>query len=262
MLMLMSPSWGARLTFAAAAQLAVAHGLLTTLAQKRSPWSAASPQHQLDLDQPAPIPTHIRTIKRLIDISAAGIGLLLSSPLLILIAALIRATSDGPALFRQERVLSSGPNGERTFTMLKFRTMRQDAESLSGPVWASEQDPRITPLGRLLRKTRLDELPQLFNVLSGQMSLVGPRPERPHFTQQLQTLIPAYEDRICAAKPGITGWAQINCGYDTSIESVRSKLRYDLVYDASLYRLPTYLKMETKILAMTVVVALTGRGAR
>lgn len=248
-----------KVLFGLAAQWAVARGLWLGCMGQRAQWSLTP---TLDLSQPAPIPTGVRALKRAVDISAACIGLTLAAPIMIVVSALIRLSSKGPAFFRQERVQSSGPHGERTFVMLKFRTMRQDAEQASGPVWATEQDPRVTPIGRLLRKTRLDELPQLINVLRGEMSLVGPRPERPFFTAQLKDFIPAYDDRVCAAKPGVTGWAQVNCGYDTSIESVRQKLLYDLVYDASLYRVSTYLRMELKIVAMTVVVALTGRGAR
>ena len=151
---------------------------------------------------------------------------------------------------------------EEVFTMYKLRTMYIDAEARSGPVWACDNDPRITRVGRLLRKLRLDELPQLYNVLRGDMSLVGPRPERPHFTSKLRGLIPGYDDRVSALKPGITGLAQIRCGYDTSIDSVREKILHDLTYAAHLYSLPTYLRLELRILLETVVVALTGRGSK
>jgi lipopolysaccharide/colanic/teichoic acid biosynthesis glycosyltransferase len=211
---------------------------------------------------PAPLPSTVLAAKRGLDILAALVGLTLFGPLMAVVAVVIRLSSPGPALFRQVRVQHAGPGGERTFTMYKFRTMRQDAEAASGPVWAAEDDPRVTRIGKIIRRARLDELPQFWNVLMGDMSLVGPRPERPHFTEQLQQLIPGYDDRIHALKPGITGWAQIHCGYDTSIESVRTKLLYDLAYAAHLYRLGSYLRIEVRVILETVVVALTGRGAR
>jgi lipopolysaccharide/colanic/teichoic acid biosynthesis glycosyltransferase len=209
-----------------------------------------------------PPPLSIRAIKRTLDIVGALVGLTLAGPLMLVVAVLVRLDSPGPALFRQERVAAIEGQRELTFEMLKFRTMREDAESASGPVWAVEDDPRVTRIGRILRKTRLDELPQLINVLRGEMSLVGPRPERPHFTRELREAIPGYDDRIYTIKPGITGWAQINCEYDTSLESVRRKLIFDVAYMAHLYRPTRYLVMEAKILALTVLVALTGKGAR
>ncbi|HRV81693.1 MAG TPA: sugar transferase, partial [Planctomycetota bacterium] len=133
--------------------------------------------------------------------------------------------SPGPALFRQERI---GLNG-KPFTLMKFRSMRIDAEALSGPVWSSEDDPRITKVGKFIRKTRLDELPQLFNVLGGSMSLVGPRPERKVFVDQLAKRIPYYQQRHIV-KPGITGWAQINYPYGNTEEDALHKLQYDLFY--------------------------------
>jgi lipopolysaccharide/colanic/teichoic acid biosynthesis glycosyltransferase len=128
-------------------------------------------------------------------------------------------------LFRQERT----GRGGRPFTLLKFRSMRADAEKYSGPVWASEDDPRITRVGRFLRRTRLDELPQLFNVLGGSMSLVGPRPERPHFVAELAEKLPYYLQRH-TVRPGLTGWAQINYPYGNTVEDALQKLQYDLFY--------------------------------
>ena len=146
-------------------------------------------------------------------------------PVMLIVAILIRIFSPGPILLRQVRVgLNDAP-----FTLYKFRSMRQDAEALSGPVWAQKNDPRVTPLGKWLRKLRLDELPQLFNVLRGEMSLVGPRPERPEFVQKLTEQIPYYSYRHCV-KPGITGWAQINYKYGDTIEDAIIKLEYDLYY--------------------------------
>ena len=149
-------------------------------------------------------------------------------PVIGLLAALVRLTSPGPGIFRQTRV---GLNGRR-FVMYKLRTMRVDAESRSGPVWAVAGDPRVTPLGRILRRLHLDEFPQLFNVVKGEMALVGPRPERPEFVQTLARKIPGYMDRL-SVRPGITGLAQINLPPDTDLESVRRKLALDLEYVAS-----------------------------
>jgi lipopolysaccharide/colanic/teichoic acid biosynthesis glycosyltransferase len=138
---------------------------------------------------------------------------------------LVKLTSPGPVLIRQKRV---GING-KTFTVYKFRSMYQDAEARTGAVWAKRNDPRITPLGHWLRKLRLDELPQLFNVVKGDMSIVGPRPERPEFVNILSEQIPYYRQRHCVM-PGITGWAQINYKYGDTIEDTMMKLEYDLYY--------------------------------
>jgi lipopolysaccharide/colanic/teichoic acid biosynthesis glycosyltransferase len=137
----------------------------------------------------------------------------------------VRTDSAGPVLFRQER---SGHHG-RPFTLLKFRSMTADAEAKSGPVWASEGDPRITKVGKFIRKTRLDELPQVFNVLLGDMSMVGPRPERPHFVETLAAEIPYFNQRH-VVKPGLTGWAQINYPYGNTVEDSKNKLQFDLFY--------------------------------
>ena len=208
------------------------------------------------------LPWRVAVAKRALDVTAAGVGLVLLSPLFAVVSLAIRLDSKGPAFFRQSRVCGRRKDGLVSYTMFKFRTMREDAEVASGPVWASENDPRITRLGRLLRKTRIDELPQLMNVLVGDMSLVGPRPERQHFTDQLEVSIPAYHDRLAGLKPGITGWAQIHCAYDTSLESVQTKLLYDLTYAAHLHSFSAWARIEVGILARTVVVALTGKGAR
>jgi sugar transferase (PEP-CTERM system associated) len=155
----------------------------------------------------------------------AAIGLVVLSPVMLIVAILVRLTSAGPVFHRQTRVGLNDVN----FTLYKFRSMRQDAEALTGPVWASKDDPRITPLGKWLRKLRLDELPQLLNVLRGEMSLVGPRPERPEFVKKLIEQIPYYSYRHCV-KPGITGWAQINHKYGDTLEDAIIKLEYDLYY--------------------------------
>lgn len=155
----------------------------------------------------------------------AALLLLLAAPVMAVVAVLVKLCSPGPALFRQVRV---GLNG-KPFTLMKFRSMREDAEAATGAVWAQENDPRITGLGRFLRRVRLDELPQLFNVLKGEMALVGPRPERPEFVGKLEKEIPYYGQRH-SVKPGITGWAQINYKYGNTIEDTIIKLEYDLYY--------------------------------
>ena len=164
-------------------------------------------------------------LKRALDLCLAAVGILLAWPLMILTGILVRASSPGPILFRQER---TGRHG-KSFTLLKFRSMYEDAEKRTGPVWATQDDPRITPLGRFMRKTRLDELPQLFNVLGGSMSMIGPRPERPTFVRDLIEKIPYYGQRHMV-KPGLTGWAQINYPYGNTLEDALQKLQYDLFY--------------------------------
>ena len=152
--------------------------------------------------------------------------LALAAPLLLLVALAVRFSSPGPVLYRQARVGKGG----RHFDLLKFRTMRVDAEAASGPVWASgEGDARVTGVGRLLRRTRLDELPQLWNVLAGVMSFVGPRPERPHFVERLRRVIPYYDERH-GVRPGITGWAQVRFPYGSTLEDAEEKLEFDLYY--------------------------------
>jgi len=155
---------------------------------------------------------------------AALIGAILSLPIIIVTAILIKLESRGPIFYKQERV---GRNG-RTFVLTKFRSMRVDAEK-EGPVWASKGDDRTTRVGRVIRKVRVDEIPQFWNILKGEMSFVGPRPERPHFVAQLAQEIPYYEQRHLIA-PGLTGWAQIKYPYGASIEDARQKLQYDLFY--------------------------------
>jgi exopolysaccharide biosynthesis polyprenyl glycosylphosphotransferase len=163
-------------------------------------------------------------LKRLGDVALAAVLLLLTAPLQLALALLVKISSRGPAFYRQTRVGQYG----RTFRMLKLRTMREDAEAGEAR-WAQGDDPRQTPLGRLLRRTRLDELPQLWNILLGDMSFVGPRPERPEFVATLEKAIPYYAWRH-AARPGLTGWAQINYPYGSSVEDAVRKLEYDLYY--------------------------------
>jgi len=182
---------------------------------------------------------------------AALIGALLALPIAILTAILIKLDSRGPIFYKQERV---GKNG-RPFTLLKFRSMRVDAEA-DGPVWASKGDDRTTRVGRILRKARIDEIPQFWNILRGEMSFVGPRPERPHFVAQLAQEIPYYEQRHLIA-PGLTGWAQIKYPYGASIADAREKLQYDLFYIKN-----HSLVFDAIILFETIKIILFGRGAQ
>ena len=190
-------------------------------------------------------------IKRLMDITVSLGVLIVGAPVWLLVAAVIKLTSPGPVVYKQLRVGQNGKN----YTMYKFRSMYQDAEKRSGPTWASHNDPRITPVGRFIRKTRLDEIPQFLNVLKGEMSLVGPRPERPFFVEQLKQEIPWYVRRI-KMKPGITGWAQVKHKYDASIEDVKQKVMYDLYYFENMS-----IKLDIKIILRTFWVVLTGKGA-
>ena len=199
---------------------------------------------------PEPMQAWEQSLKRLIDFVVSLVVLVIGLPLWVLLALLIRVTSPGPAIYRQRRIGQKG----REFTMYKFRTMRKDAEASTGPVWATEDDPRYTALGRWLRKTRLDEVPQFFNVLRGNMSLVGPRPERPFFVEKLAKEIPLYSRRH-RVKPGITGWAQVKWKYDTSLEDVQQKVKYDLFYIENMS-----LRRDLQILFRTVYTALKGSG--
>ena len=193
----------------------------------------------------------IMGLKRLIDLVAASLGLVLLLPIGLLVAALIKLDSRGPIFYRQTRV---GLHG-KPYVMWKFRSMTQDAES-DGVRWATLGDPRATRVGRCLRKLRIDELPQLWNVVRGEMSLIGPRPERPVFVQELRGYIPFYDVRH-TVRPGITGWAQIRFGYAASADDTHVKLQYDLYYVKNLSVL-----LDLRILLETVRVVLGGKGAR
>jgi exopolysaccharide biosynthesis polyprenyl glycosylphosphotransferase len=192
------------------------------------------------------------TIRRTLDVGLSLLGLILSAPVMAVAALSIKVASPGPALFRQARVGKDG----KVFMLYKFRSMSVDAEQLTGPVWASEDDPRITRVGRLLRKIRLDETPQMFNVLRGDMSFIGPRPERPVFVNQLKEEIPYYVLRF-AVKPGITGWAQVKYPYGSTVEDALEKLQYDLYYIKN-----TSIFLDLLILLRSIQVVLFGRGAR
>jgi lipopolysaccharide/colanic/teichoic acid biosynthesis glycosyltransferase len=232
-------------------------------------------------------PRSVKVIKRSIDIVGSTVGLALTLPLYPVIALAIRLDSPGPVIFKQQRagrLLSRDPHLPTAaprcaeFTLYKFRTMRSDAEKNTGPVLAAKNDPRVTRIGRFLRKTRLDELPQLWNVLRGEMSLVGPRPERPEILANLALAIPYFEERMRDVKPGLTGLAQVSLGYTGAIpddsvlapfrdqlsnpfqleeaegalaDDMRAKLLYDLAYTASLEDLSAYLRTELGVLLKT-----------
>lgn len=223
-------------------------------------------------------PRLMETIRRAIDIVTAGTLLMLTAPIFLIVPILIKLDSPGSVIYRQIRVGQNRRRSQRRrnpyrlkgdrrdgdrrhqdghgmlFQVYKFRSMREDAEKKSGPVWARQGDPRITKVGKILRATRIDELPQLFNILKGDMSLVGPRPERPYFVNQFISHVTRYEDRL-QVKPGLTGLAQVMGGYDTCMEDVCHKLEHDLDYiqQRSLIR-------DIKIILKTIGVVLTGKG--
>jgi len=193
-----------------------------------------------------------KNIKRMFDIVLSTTGLLIASPLVLLIAFFIKIDSPGSIIYRQVRIGEK----EKHFTLYKFRTMCQNAESKTGAVWTQKKDRRITRIGKFLRKSRLDEIPQLINVLKGDMSFIGPRPERPEFVKKLKEIIPYYSERHFV-KPGITGWAQVKYAYGASVEDSIEKLRYDLYYikNQSLF-------LDMLIILETIKVVFFGRGSR
>jgi lipopolysaccharide/colanic/teichoic acid biosynthesis glycosyltransferase len=239
-------------------------------------------------------PPSVKFAKRLIDLVGSSIGLGLTAPLIPVIAAAIKLDSPGPVIYRQRRAHMLQPKepGQRepkvtAFMMYKFRSMRQDAEKHTGAVLASKNDARVTRVGKFLRKTRLDELPQLWNVFKGDMSLVGPRPERPELLVDLALAIPFFEERMRDVKPGITGLAQVNLRYTGAIpedsdlwafkdainnpfdldeaegalaDDMRAKLLYDLAYTASLEDLKTFLETELRVILLTPWVMLQALG--
>lgn len=189
--------------------------------------------------------------RRLVDLTMALAGLVLSSPVMLLAAIAIKLDSRGPVFYTQERV----GKGDEVFKIVKLRSMRTDAEQ-NGPVWAGEDDPRVTRVGRVIRKLRIDELPQFFNIIRGEMSFIGPRPERPMFVEKLEREIPYYSQRHLV-KPGLTGWAQIRYPYGASVEDALEKLQYDLYYIKN--QSPV---LDAIILFETIRIVLFGRGAR
>ncbi|MFC1489860.1 sugar transferase [Candidatus Latescibacterota bacterium] len=198
-----------------------------------------------------PMPPWEKNVKKMVDVFVSLIASILLFPLFLIVAVAIKLDSKGPVLYVQERVGYK----DKHFNLYKFRSMKVDAEDKSGPVWADKNDTRITRLGELLRKTRMDELPQIYNIIKGDMSLVGPRPERPFFVKQLKKKIPYYQLRL-KVKPGLTGWAQIKHSYDSSLDDVREKLKFDLYYIENMS-----LNMDFKIIVATVFVVLGRKGA-
>ena len=190
--------------------------------------------------------------KRVLDLAAGILGFVVSMPVMILVALAVRLDSKGPIIYRQLRVGRMG----RGFDVLKFRSMRTDAEQANGAQWASENDPRMTRIGRFLRKYRLDELPQFVNVIRGEMSFVGPRPERPCFVNELRKTIPYYDERH-SVRPGLTGWAQVQYAYGSSIEDAFNKLEYDLFYLQHMS-----LTFDLAIIFRTIRIVIGGRGGR
>lgn len=190
-------------------------------------------------------------LKRTVDVALSLFAILAASPILVLVAALIKLTSRGPIIYKQNRV---GMNGT-VFKIYKLRTMKVDAESETGAVWARKNDPRVTALGFLLRKSHIDEIPQLFNVLKGEMSIVGPRPERPEMVRDFKALIRDYEKRL-QVKPGITGIAQVWHKYDETIEDVKKKVKYDLLYIKK-----RCFWVDTRIMLRTCITVMSGENA-
>jgi len=194
----------------------------------------------------------LMAVKRALDTVFAVVGLIVGFPIMFLVGLLVKCTSRGPMLYHQTRV---GLHGHE-FTVHKFRTMCEDAERSTGPVWSTANDARVTPIGKFLRRTRLDEMPQLWNVLMGEMSFVGPRPERPEFVSELAAKIPYYGQRH-VLKPGVTGWAQIRYTYGASVEDAVEKLQYDLYYIKNLS-----IALDFVILLETLKTVIMRRGAR
>ena len=199
---------------------------------------------------PQLMPEWEKKIKRIIDIIVSLIIIVITLPVTAISSIAIALESKGGVFFKQDRC---GING-KVFKIYKFRSMKRDAEKHTGPVWSQKDDPRITRVGKFIRKVRIDEIPQMLNVLKGEMSIVGPRPERPFFVEKLSEEIPYYKRRL-KVRPGITGWAQVKHKYDETIEDVKIKLRYDLFYIENMS-----LRMDFKILFRTVFVVLLGKG--
>ncbi len=233
-------------------------GVIALLGRLRGPsvrWGRDAEEEFDDYVHPA-----VRFGKRVLDVTLALVAFAALAVLFVPIALAIKLDSKGPIFYRQIRVGERTERWSRLFHLYKFRTMRTDAEAKSGPVWATADDPRVTRVGRFLRKTRLDELPQCLNVLRGEMSVVGPRPERPLFVGRLEDDIPFYVERTYGLRPGITGLAQVNQGYDATVEDVRSKVLHDHAY-AVLIRTPgSWLKTDLGIIAKTFTVMVLGKG--
>ena len=206
------------------------------------------------------VPRSVQVGKRIVDIAAALFGLVLTAPLFVLVALAVKLDSKGPAIYRQMRVGRALADRTELFMILKFRSMRVDAEVGTGAVWAQKRDPRVTRVGRFIRLTRLDEIPQLINILRGDMSLIGPRPERPGLVDRLDRALPFYADRMMGLRPGVTGLAQVMQGYDTDLEGVRRKVALDAAYAMQLSGFWSWLRTDLRIIARTVLVVLTAAG--
>ena len=202
----------------------------------------------------------IKFCKRVIELGVATILLIGFAPLLLIFALIVKMDSSGPVLFTQQRIGFSNELFVEFFTIYKLRTMVIDAEKHRGAVLATANDARITKIGHFLRKSRFDELPQLYNVLRGDMSLIGPRPERPEFYLQLENDIPFFAERTFLVQPGITGLAQVNQGYDTCLEDVRTKVGYDHRYALALFCPLDWIIMDIHIAMKTIIVMIAGRG--
>jgi exopolysaccharide biosynthesis polyprenyl glycosylphosphotransferase len=198
---------------------------------------------------PEIMPTWQFSLKRIVDISVSALALMVLSPLFLVLAILVRLSSPGPIFFRQDRIGKFG----RVFRIIKFRSMYCDAEK-DGPQLSSSTDPRITPIGRWMRRTRMDETPQFWNVLKGDMSLVGPRPERQHFIDAIMEVAPHYR-HLHKVRPGITSWGQVKFGYAENVEQMVRRLKYDILYIENMS-----LAVDLKILAYTVLIILRGDG--
>lgn len=199
---------------------------------------------------PQLMPDWEKKLKRILDLVASLTILVLTAPITIASAIIIKLESKGPILYKQERLGLEG----KPIKVMKFRSMVNDAEKKSGPVWAQKNDPRVTKFGNFMRKTRIDEIPQMFNILKGEMSLVGPRPERAHFVEMLSKEIPLYKRRM-RVRPGVTGWAQVKHKYDESVDDVKTKLKYDLFYIENMS-----IRMDISIMFRTILVVFFGKG--
>lgn len=243
---------------------ASASDIKVTMSDRNPPMSNRKPTAAaLTTEELVPVdfvPRSVLICKRAMDIVVSLIGLVVTAPLWPLVALAIRLDSPGPAVYRQLRVGRMNADHTELFWILKFRSMRADAEKLTGAVWAQKDDPRITRVGAFLRKTRLDELPQLINVLRGDMSVVGPRPERPAMYRKLDQAVPFFADRTAGLRPGVTGLTQVVQGYDTTLEDVRRKVGFDAAYAMRLCSFRSWLASDMAIMLRTLSVMVTGRG--
>lgn len=225
------------------------------LGMDRRPWRRA---HREPSD--GYLPLSVVAAKRGLDLLIALLALICSLPIWPIVAVAIKLDSPGPVLYRQLRIGRALHDRTELFMMIKFRSMRTDAEARGGAVWATKRDPRITRVGALLRKTRLDEIPQLINVIRGDMAIVGPRPERPGFYARLDRAIPFFAERTVGLRPGITGFAQVNQGYDRDLEDVRRKVMFDHAYALRLLNIRSWLLSDAEIVVRTFAVMVMGRG--